>query len=281
MAEVNKSKISNTKKSSKVLDNNTLTNDELLEQILNKKSGTNDNSGKRRSSIKTNNSVKKSRSNSTKKVIKEDFSPDELYEQIKFKKGSKKKKENTSKKNYEVSINDNIVEITAETPIPMVVEEDEIEKEITNSSIKSENNSIDDEIGTLTTNDSKKKNDDLIITREIRFDDLSKDLKNKKNLNDLREAIEEFDRLDDYEPVNDKINDDIELLPSIMYSNYKLKKLLVIILVVICVVLVIFGVVFLLGNGNFDFEESAEKDLNKNTLIEEKRKEEEKKAIII
>lgn len=46
--------------------------------------------------------------------------------------------------------------------------------------------------------EEKKVNDDLIITREINFDKDVLDLKNKKTLAELREAIEEFDRLESY-----------------------------------------------------------------------------------
>ncbi len=246
MAEVKKNNKTKSKKSSKVLDKKTnLNNDELLEQILNKKKN------------KTQKSIAPRRKNtgastSTKKKVekKEQVSSDDIYEQIKQKKANKKK---TTKKveNVTTEVKENISEI------PVI---EEVKKEIVKE-------------------DKQKKNeDDLIITREIRFDDLSSDLKNKKTLKELKDAIEEFDKLDDTNDNKDVFNDDIELLPSVRYSNYKLKRLLVIILIVIGAILIILGLSFGLPRVSNAISLSNEARLEEQRLLEEQRKKDEEEA---
>ncbi len=246
MAEVKKNNKTKSKKSSKVLDNKTnLNNDELLEQILNKKKN------------KTQKSIAPRRKNtgtstSTKKKVekKEQVSSDDIYEKIKQKKANKKK---TSKKveNVTTEVKDNVSEI------PVI---EEVKKVFVDK-------------------DKQKKNEeDLIITREIRFDDLSSDLKNKKTLKELKDAIEEFDKLDDTNDNKEVFNDDIELLPSVRYSNYKLKRLLVIILLVIGFILIILGLSFGIPRVSNSISISNEARLEEERLLEEQRKKDEEEA---
>ena len=83
----------------------------------------------------------------------------------------------------------------------------------------------------------------LIITREISFDKEFVNLKDKKILKELKEAIENYDKLDNSSL---EIDDDIELLPSVKYANYKLKRNLVICLVVsliiVCLILFVLNI---------------------------------------
>ncbi len=150
-----------TRKSSVGIKASELSNEELLEQIMSKKRNK-----KRASSNKSSNKdssvvVDKPSKNEVKKTIKKELTNDEIYEQIKAKRNKKKTKEESLTSQKKAS-------------------EEKIEtKEVTEKS-------------------KIKQQEDLIITREIRFDD-EFDLNNKKNLKKLREAIEEFDRLENLE----------------------------------------------------------------------------------
>ena len=218
MAEVKQNNKAKSKKSSKVLDEKqTLTNDELLEQIINKKKNKKKSSG---TSVKTSTTSKSSRPK--KKVEKkvDTVSSEDIYEKIKAKRTIKKR------------------------PVPKKKEEDKenvISKDAPKELTKIKN--VDDNF-TKAIKEINEENTDLIITREIRFDDLSSDLKNKKTLDELRSAIEEYDKLDGDKYESSDFKDDIELLPSIRYSNYKLKKTLVIIGMVILLIIFLVGVVF-------------------------------------
>ncbi len=150
-----------TRKSSVGIKASELSSEELLEQIMSKKRNK-----KRASSNKSSNKdssvvVDKPSKNEVKKTIKKELTNDEIYEQIKAKRNKKKTKEESLTSQKKAS-------------------EEKIEtKEVTEKS-------------------KIKQQEDLIITREIRFDD-EFDLNNKKNLKKLREAIEEFDRLENLE----------------------------------------------------------------------------------
>lgn len=248
MAEVKKNKTTKAKKSSKVLDKTTnLNNDELLEQILNKKKNKVQKSiAPRRKSTNVSKTIKVDKK-------KEEISSDELYEQIKAKKTSKKKKAEVKLELTEDKIEETVVEDVSENTAVDKIEVKDAEE------AKNED----------------KVQDDLIITREIRFDDLSKDLKNKKTLKELKDAIEEFDKLDDSKTLNGEFNDDIDLLPSVRYSNYKLKKILVIIGMIL--LLILFSLVVYWGVNAFSngLEEARIARAEEQRLLEEQRRREE------
>lgn len=254
MEEVKHNNKSKSKKSSKVLDEKqTLTNDELMEQILNKKKN------KKKSS---NTSEKKSTTGSNKsskpkkKVDKkvDTISSDDIYEKIKAKRTIKKR------------------------PVPKKKSENidkEVSDDTSNELIKVKN--VDEKF-TKAIKEINEENTDLIITREIRFDDLSSDLKNKKTLDELRNAIEEYDKLDGDKFESNDLKDDIELLPSIRYSNYKLKKTLVIIGMILLLIIFLVGVVFSISKISDEVAEyKVQKTEEKRILEEQKRLEEEAK----
>lgn len=248
MAEVKHNNKAKSKKSSKVLDEKqTLTNDELLEQIINKKKNKKKSSG---TSVKKSTTSKSS--GPKKKVEKkvDTVSSDDIYEKIKAKRTIKKrpvpKKKEEDKENV----------ISKDTP-----------KELTN--IKN----VDKDF-TKAIKEINEENTDLIITREIRFDDLSSDLKNKKTLDELRSAIEEYDRLDGDKFESSDFKDDIELLPSVRYSNYKLKKTLVIIGMIILLIMFIIGVIFGISSLSYSINTSNAQSEEEIRLLEEKKKQE-------
>lgn len=250
MAEVKQNNKAKSKKSSKVLDEKqTLTNDELLEQIINKKKNKKKSSG---TSVKKSTTSKSS--GPKKKVEKkvDTVSSDDIYEKIKAKRTIKKR------------------------PVPKKKEEDK-EKVVSEDTSKklTKIKNVDKDF-TKAIKEINEENTDLIITREIRFDDLSSDLKNKKTLDELRTAIEEYDKLDGDKFESSDFKDDIELLPSIRYSNYKLKKTLVIIGMVILLIIFLVGVVFGFSKISDEVAEyNVQKDEEKRILEEQKRIEEE------
>ncbi len=148
-------------------------------------------------------------------------------------KSTKKKSKKKKKKNQDISSDDIYEKIRNKRtikarPKPKVVEEQE------------EKSAVDSEDVSLSNVEAEPEKTDLIITREIRFDDLSSDLKNKKNLLELTRAIEEFDKLDNYEEPVDKLVEEVELLPSVRYSNYKLKRNLLIFGIVVLSFILLF-----------------------------------------
>ncbi|MBR6821293.1 MAG: serine hydrolase [Bacilli bacterium] len=250
MAEVKQNNKAKSKKSSKVLDEKqTLTNDELLEQIINKKKNKKKSSG---TSVKKSTTSKSS--GPKKKVEKkvDTVSSDDIYEKIKAKRTIKKR------------------------PVPKKKEEDKEKVVSEDTSKKLTNIKNVDKDFTKAIKEINEENTDLIITREIRFDDLSSDLKNKKTLDELRSAIEEYDKLDGDKFESSDFKDDIELLPSIRYSNYKLKKTLVIIGMVILLIIFLVGVVFGFSKISDEVAEyNVQKEEEKRILEEQKRIEEE------
>jgi len=240
MAGVKKTSTTKAKKSSKILDqNNNLSNDELLEQILNKKKNkTSKNSTTTKN--KSTSTVSKQESSTTtkkKKEIKETISSDDLYEQIRAKRTIKKR---LPSKKKEVSTKDDV-------------------------SFSKAIREIEDE------------NTDLIITREIRFDDLSSNLKNKKNIEELRKAIESFDKLDDFESKISREDDEIELLPFVRYSNYKLRKILIVVGFISLLVSLILGFSVGMSKGEEIASTYVKVESISNKKKEEKKKKEEEK----
>lgn len=245
MAEVKKNNKTKAKKSSKVLDEtNKLTNDELLEQILNKKKNKVSKSDTTNKTVTKASSAKKVSSTKPKKKVekKEEVSSDDIYEKIRAKRTIKKRpvpKKNVDKKD--------VINSEAE------VQKEEITKE----------------------KETIKEQEDLIITREIRFDDLSSNLKDKKTLQELKEAIENFDKIDNIENNNDdKLNEDFELLPFIKYANYKLKRNLVIVGVIILIVITVFGIVFGVSTAIDSIEQAKLVAAEKKRVLEEQKKKE-------
>ena len=255
MAEVKKQNKNKSKKSSKVLDKNvTLNNDELLEQIINKKKNKQKSSSpSKKKDVNNSNKAETLKVKKTSVKLKDDVSSDDLYEQIKAKRAAKKK--TTSKKE---NVKTTIVDIKESY--------DNVSKQV-------------DEDFTKVIKEINEENNDLIITREIRFDDLSSDLKNKKTLEELRSAIEEYDKLDGDQFANASLKDDIDILPSIKYSNYKVKKKLAI--VGMSILLILFVIVVICGinkirNGLSEY--NNKKSEEQRILYEKKRIEEETRA---
>lgn len=245
MAEVKKNNKTKAKKSSKILDEaNKLTNDELLEQILNKKKNKASKTDNANKSVNRVNSAKKVSSTKPKKKVekKEEVSSDDIYEKIRAKRTMKKRPE--SKK-------------TVDKP-KVINNETEVQKE---------------EI--IKEKESVKNEEDLIITREIRFDDLSANLKDKKTLQELKEAIEKFDKIDNIENNNDdKLNEDFELLPFIKYANYKLKRNLVIIGTAILIIIAIVGIIYGVSAAKDSIEQARLIAAEEKRLLEEQKKKE-------
>lgn len=245
MAEVKQNNKAKSKKSSKVLDEKqTLTNDELLEQIINKKKNKKKSSG---TSVKKSTTSKSS--GPKKKVEKkvDTVSSDDIYEKIKAKRTIKKR------------------------PVPKKKVEEDVKSKVIDS--KEQVKHVEDRF-TKAIKEINEENKDLIITREIRFDDLSSDLKNKKTLDELRSAIEEYDKLDGDKFESSYFKDDIELLPSVRYSNYKLKKTLVIIGMIILLIMFIIGVIFGISSLSYSINTSNAQSEEEIRLLEEKKKQE-------
>ena len=235
MAEVRKKTTTRAKKSSKILDQyNGLTNDELLEQIMNKKKNK---VSKRSTAPKVSGDsktdVKKSTSTNVKKNVekKETISSDKLYDQIKSKR---------------------------------------ILKKLASSKNKGKDVSFRKAIREIETEDT-----DLIITREISFDDLSANLKKKKNLKELREAIEAFDKLDDFEAKSGKSEDDYYLLPFIKRPNKHVKKFILGLCSLILFIAVVVGAGIGIYEAKNDLESAKIKNDEKKKIAEAKRKLEE------
>lgn len=251
MAEVKQNNKAKSKKSSKVLgEKQTLTNDELLEQIINKKKNKvkSGSSSARKKTVST-----KTKSNTSNKRVSKpmvEVSSDDIYDKIKAKRTTKKRIA-LDKKEKSVELN----------------------KCVSEEHVKS----VEDKF-TKAIREINEENPDLIITREIRFDDLSSDLKNKKNLEELRNAIEEYDKLSGYDASNNSLKDDIEILPSIRYSNYKLRKNFVIFVVGFFLLVFIVGVIFGFLNFNTKGLDSVNLKFEDRIFSEEKRKKEEEKA---
>lgn len=144
------------KKSSEVQLNNELSSEELLEQIMNKKRAKKKKVSAQKSPL--NEESKDKTSIHLETQIKE-LSSDELYDQIMQRKANRKKKKSVS--------------------LEQIASEEKIDNNKKQEDFK----------------DSTEEKQDLIITREIRFDDQF-DLNDKKALKELRKAIEEFDRLE-------------------------------------------------------------------------------------
>jgi len=190
MAEVKGNMNKKTKKTSKVLvDVSSLSNDELLEQIINKKKN------------KTQKSIaprKKNTGTSTKKkstTKKEEVSSDDIYEQIKAKKKTKKNtkqnKESKITSGNEIEQNIKNKELTIGEAYDVVEKKDLIDikcdggvkKDSSSLKALSENLKSEDEKRNSNKKEEKSKKvnneDDWIITREICFDELV-NLKDKK-----------------------------------------------------------------------------------------------------
>ena len=247
MAEVNKNNKTKSKKSSKILDEtNKLTNDELLEQILNKKKNKTSKSETTSKNINRTSSTKKVSSTKLKKKVekKEEVSSDDIYEKIRAKRTIKKRPVPKKTVDKVEVINNEIQENKEE-----IVEQSKVEQpKVTDL-------------------------DDLIITREIRFDDLSSNLKNKKTLQELKEAIENFDKIDGNDN-SDKLNDDFELLPFIKNANYKLKKNLIIVGIILLVIIGIVGIVFGFFAAKENIEHARMVAAEEKRILEEQKKKE-------
>lgn len=259
MVEVKQNNKAKSKKSSKVLDENvTLTNDELLEQIINKKKNKTKNNSSTQKKKTTNQSNKEqsSKAKKTSTKAKVEVSSDDIYEKIKAKRTIKKRP--VPKKKVEVDVKDKKI--------------DSIDQR----------KSVEDKF-TKAIKEINEENSDLIITREIRFDDLSSDLKNKKTLEELRNAIEEYDKLDGDSFDNIELKDDIDLLPSVRYSNYKLKKTLVIVGMIVLLIIFIIGLVFGISSLSYSIDTLNMEREEESRLLEEKRRqaeEEQKKELL-
>lgn len=194
MEEDRKKRKNSASSSSKIQKNKDLTNDELLEQILNKKknkkTSSNVSTSKKSSNIQT---AKKTSKTSSKKSLKE-TSDDELLEAILNKKKAKKNKSGTTKPTSKKETKDSKAEKST------VVSSEKIND--SNRDVKN------------------VEKEDLIITREINFDE-KLDLNNKKVLEQLRKAIEDFDNLEDLEEIHSSYDskDDVTEEQEIIIKN--------------------------------------------------------------
>lgn len=173
-------KTSNTSKVRKVskTKNNVseLSSDELMEQILAKKKNKNNSSAKSKSISSAKKSSSKSAKSSKTNSLNNDISNDELYDLIKSKKKNSKRKvkvEDIQLKEIDISINDSHI--------------------VTNVISDGNDNIVED----VKVEGSFVDKENLIITREIVFSEDKLDLKDTKVLEELRDAIKEFDALDD------------------------------------------------------------------------------------
>lgn len=245
----NTSKVQNVSRKKNVVSE--LSSDELMEQILaKKKNKKNDTSSIKK---KTSSSIKQSKSISTKK--KEEnltLSNDELYDLIKSKKKKTIKAQNvsSSKKEKDISASDS--------------SDNSLKEEV----LISEEINIDEK-----TQHKEDIRDDLIITREINFTDDKVDLNDKKVLEQLREAIEEFDSLDKTSPKLDEKDDFSFDIPDTrcvdkksFFKKINTKYLIILSLVFIiifCIIIFVFK-----GNGNENNTIIKFPSLNKEEVID-------------
>ncbi len=280
----NTSKVQKSNRTKKEVSN--LSNDELMEQILNKKKNKTKSSS---SSVKKNNNVSKktSTSKATTKKKEDNISSDELYEKIKAKKNSSKKKsssktkdtvkfidtevalQNTSdnldvdknltieelEKIYEESIFEDVV-VEKDTLVEEVKDVENKDIHLTEETISLKEDKVD--------NDKpqdiqvKKKYDDLIITREITFTADSLDLKNEDVLKELRNAIDEFDSLDETIPkeIEDIPDDFVTIIQPKKRKRKKVRlskseiKIILGLLSILLVMIIIIILVLRLDNGD-------------------------------
>lgn len=207
--------------SSKVRKKTELSSEELLEQIMNKKKAKKDSTSKENKIT--------SKTPVLEKVEKKTLTDEELLESILNKKKDKKIKKSTSSKSTtstKVRKTTSAKSIASPKTKNSVVNKDVENSDVINKPKKvnarksekqqsdvlpeafNDNNEIIDSNDKL--EDSSTKTEDLIITREIRFDDVDLNLNNKRVLKELRKAIEDFDNLEDLEEINsslDLIND--------------------------------------------------------------------------
>lgn len=257
-------------KQTKKVDDTTLSNEELFEQIVTKKK------------------VKKSTSESRKKtsakkavkkkvVVQNEMSSDDIYEMIKAKK--KKTTNKVTKKDLPI-LKDEVDKKINKTTSKNIKENDKSKNDLkelssdelyeyikskkkkgsskkkseTNDEVKDKKHSVIEET------DSKIK-DDLIITREITFDEEKLDLKDKKVLKDLRAAIEEFDSLDDTAEVH--IVEEQEVQPK----KFKLRYLVM--AGVLLVIIIIGGLYFIFNREEVVLEEKPATE-PKEVIIDER-----------
>ena len=254
MAEVKKKNTSKTTKASKVQSNSSkkkqvyqLSSDELMEQILNKK---------KNKSVKSSTNVVKKKTSSKKVDSKkkvENISSDELYERIKAKKKKKAtttQKDTIKEKNIEVK---NKIEVTKKSKQDL--SSDELYDLIKSKKNKSKSTSKK-EIVEPKKEEKENSKEDLIITREITFTEDKLDLKDKKLLKELHEAIKEFDSLDDTAPV-----------PVVEDKPEKFKKVLLLkILAVIGLILIVILLFSLFRLLDVDNPKVINKEKNKDII---------------
>lgn len=222
-ATKNTSEVSKTKKvSTKKVKATELDNDALLEQIMNKKNTKksakkSNNETKKVSSVEKKSSTEKSDSKKEEKLLvnkksdskeleikneivpeniiddknkneKKDVTVESNTEQVKSKKKKKKKKKNKNVNNVNEETK---AELTAEVKDEELKEAKVQVDEFETTSEEIENVVEEDNSNAIV------ENEDTIITRELNFSADSFDIKNKKMLNELRDAIKEYDSLDE------------------------------------------------------------------------------------
>lgn len=130
--------------------------------------------------VKKASNTSKVRKVSSRKNINLELSSDELYDSIKNKKKNNGRSNTKKRKVQKKEVVDNN-ELASPNNVEVLNTDENIEY----------NSNCIEEI------DSSEKNEDLIITREIIFSEDKLDLKDDKILKELRDAIKEFDALDD------------------------------------------------------------------------------------
>lgn len=166
----------------------------------------------KKKTVKKASNTSKVRKASNKKNVKLELSSDELYDSIKNK---KKSNERSNIKKREVQ--------------KAKVADDNEFTSFNDSNVLKNEKSIEYNSRPVEENDSFNKNDDLIITREIIFSEDKLDLKDDKILKELRDAIKEFDALDDTSEVvkfdESELKDDDLIFDSFINKKKNNKKL--------------------------------------------------------
>lgn len=196
---------------------------------------------------------------SKKKIEASNLSSDELLEQILNKKKTKALKKdvkstnvenkNSDKKNQNVKVEKDLSQLSNDELYDLIKSKKKSKKKQESDVKKIETT---EKVETL--EEQGQKNDDLIITREITFTESSLDLKDKKLLKELRQAIEDYDALSDT-CVEKKFKEEpIVETKKVDRKSFKFKLFILIFLFILCLV-----VVLLLAFNNNDDKDTKEK----------------------
>ena len=258
----NTSKVQNKSKKKEVSQ---LSSDELMEQILNKKKkSVTKKSGVLDNSVKKTNTTTKTVAKKKTSVKMSELSSDELLEQIlakKKNKGASSTKRKVSTKSSEANNSTkkkvDLNELSSDELYDLIKSKKRSTKKSVNQSDTSKKGKVVDKDKVK----SKLSDEELIITREITFTEDKFDLNNKELLKDLKNAIEEFDSLDDTAPVK-YVEETEEVVESKKIISKKKIKIILIFGIIILLVLALLFIIFILSN--VDKREVINKSNNKS-----------------